>query len=121
MLLKVAAEAEDQLFISASCCVAAINNTWYDKLHPNQTRKRDILAMFCGLISLGLFAPFSVSYREVKKVRIYLDKTSICFVFQDHFHSKLSEYISCYKLGTTKLTFVAKKLCTRMGIIYPFV
>jgi hypothetical protein len=43
--LKVAADAEDELFIATPCCVEAMNNIWYDKLHPKQT-KRDKLNLF---------------------------------------------------------------------------
>jgi hypothetical protein len=45
-------------------------NIWYDKLHPDQTRKRDKLNLFIGFISLGFLAPVVVSYREAQEVRI---------------------------------------------------
>jgi len=71
--LKVAADAQDELFIATSCCVEAMNNIWYDKLHPDQTEKRNKLSLFFGFISLGLLAPFYVSYRTTKKVRSHFD------------------------------------------------
>ena len=51
------------------CSVEAMNNIWYDKLRPEQRRKRDFLTMFIGFISFGLLAPVFVSYRESDKVR----------------------------------------------------
>jgi hypothetical protein len=68
MYLKVAADAGDELFIATPCCVEAMNNIWYDKLYPKQT-KRDKLNLFFGFISLGLLAPNIVSYRTGEKVR----------------------------------------------------
>jgi hypothetical protein len=73
MYFKVAADARDELFIATPCCVEAINNIWYDKLHPDQTRKRDQLSLFFGFISLGLLAPVIVSYRTTEKVRSHFD------------------------------------------------
>jgi hypothetical protein len=70
--LKVAADAQDESFIARPCCVEAMNNIWYDKLHPDQTRKRDKLSLFIGFISIGLLAPIFVSYRESQKVRIII-------------------------------------------------
>lgn len=43
-----------------------MNNAWYDKLHPEQTRKRDILALTTGFFSLGVLAPPFVEYRRDK-------------------------------------------------------
>lgn len=68
--LKVAADADDKLFIAVPCCVQAINSAWYDKLHPNQTRIRDKLALFTGIVTCGLAAPLCVDYLEDDKVRI---------------------------------------------------
>lgn len=70
-LLKVAADAGDKLFIATECSVEAMNNIWYDKLHPDQRRKRDILALVLGFITFGLLAPLAVTYREDETVRIY--------------------------------------------------
>ncbi len=65
---KVAADADDKLFISTSCCVQALNNIWYDKLNPNQLRKRDQVALIAGFLSLGLLAPVVVKYRSKTEV-----------------------------------------------------
>jgi hypothetical protein len=72
MYLKVAADAEDELFIATPCCVEAMYNIWYDKLHPDQTKKRDKLNLFVGFISLGIVAPSFVSYLEAQEVRIII-------------------------------------------------
>jgi hypothetical protein len=69
MHLKVAADAGDELFIARPCCVEAMNNIWYDKLHPDQTKKLDKLSLFIGFISLGLLEPHVISYRTAEKVR----------------------------------------------------
>ena len=69
---KVAANAKDKLFIATSCCVQAMNNIWFDKIHPEQSRKRDEIAMTLGIFSLGLLAPISVTYRQEIGVRIGL-------------------------------------------------
>lgn len=45
-----------------------MNNIWFDKLHPNQARKRDKLALFVAFITLGLLAPVFVLYREYEQV-----------------------------------------------------
>ncbi|UJR26318.1 hypothetical protein I4U23_007656 [Adineta vaga] len=63
--LQVAADAEDKLFIASPCSVQAMNNIWYDQLYPEQTRKRDIIALSVGFATFGLTAPASVSYREI--------------------------------------------------------
>jgi hypothetical protein len=70
LYLKVAADAKDKLFIATPCSVQAMNNIWYDKLHPDKRRKRDLFALFIGVISLGFLAPFFVAYREGEVVRI---------------------------------------------------
>jgi hypothetical protein len=72
MHLKVAADAGDKLFIATPCCVEAMNNIWYDKIHSDQTRKRDKLSLFIGFISIGFLAPIFVSYREAQEVRIII-------------------------------------------------
>ncbi len=71
--MKVAADAQDKSFIATPCCVDAINNVWYDKLNPDQTRKRNKLSLFFGFISLGLLAPVIVSYRTTEKVQSHFD------------------------------------------------
>ena len=63
-MLKVAADAKDKLFIATPCCVQAMNNIWYGKIHPQQTRKRNTVSMIVGFFSLGLLAPFVVNYRK---------------------------------------------------------
>jgi len=67
--LKVAADAKNKLFISTPTCVAAVNNVWYDKLHPEQTKIINKVQLFLGFVSLGLAAPVVVSYRKMNKVR----------------------------------------------------
>ncbi|CAF1177771.1 unnamed protein product [Rotaria sp. Silwood1] len=66
--LQVAADAEDKLFIATSCCVQAMNNIWYDKIHAKQSRKRNYFFMGMGFFSSGLLAPFTVTYRTCPKV-----------------------------------------------------
>jgi hypothetical protein len=68
MYLKVAADAKNKLFISTPTCVAAVNNVWYDKLHPEQKIINKV-SLFLGFVSLGLAAPVVVSYRKMNKVR----------------------------------------------------
>ncbi|CAF1276333.1 unnamed protein product [Rotaria magnacalcarata] len=62
--LQVAADAHDKLFIATPCCVQAMNNIWFDKIYPEQSRKRNNISMGLGFISLGLLAPFLVNYRN---------------------------------------------------------
>lgn len=64
LCLKVAADAKDKLFIARPCCVQAMNNVWYDKIHQGQSRIRDEIAMGIGFFSFGLLAPFFVTYRK---------------------------------------------------------
>ena len=66
----MAASANAAKFIARQSCVEAVNNVWYDKLHPYQTRTRDTCGLLVGILTLGLFAPFTVSYREPDEVRI---------------------------------------------------
>jgi hypothetical protein len=88
--LKVAADAQDKSFIATQCCVEAMYNIWYDKLHPDQTRKRDKLNLFVGFISLGFLAPVVVSYREAQEVRIILNNDlMIIFILNRHQSVKL--------------------------------
>jgi len=49
-----------------------MNNIWYDKIHPQQSRKRNEISMALGFFSFGILAPFIVSYRNVTWVRICL-------------------------------------------------
>jgi hypothetical protein len=90
-ILKVASDAKDKLFISTPCCVQAMDNIWYGKLHPQQSRQRNRVSMVIGFFSLGLLAPFMVNYRKGAGVRIYFHYTcegfSGRFVF-GHFHPK---------------------------------
>ncbi|CAF3190132.1 unnamed protein product [Rotaria socialis] len=62
--LQVAADAHDKLFIAIPCCVQAMNNIWFDKIYPEQSRKRNNISMGLGFISLGLLAPCLVNYRN---------------------------------------------------------
>lgn len=75
--IKVAADAEDQAFIATAACVQAVNNIWYNKLHPDQSSFAHKMALFTGFITLGLMAPFVVSYRQAKKVRNQLNLSRI--------------------------------------------
>lgn len=68
--MQVAADAEDKSFIARPCCIEAMNNIWFDKLDPEQKRKRDILALIVGFLTLGLAAPLIVKYRKPESVRI---------------------------------------------------
>ncbi|CAF1432957.1 unnamed protein product, partial [Adineta steineri] len=71
--LQVAADAQDKLFIATPCCVQAMNNIWYNNIHPEQSKKRNELAMAIGLFSLGLLAPFFVTYRDPPKIKDNID------------------------------------------------
>ncbi|CAF0816739.1 unnamed protein product [Adineta ricciae] len=62
--LQIAAVADDKNFLSTPCCVQALNNIWYDKLCPEQGRKRDVLGLALGFLTCGLAAPLCVRYRE---------------------------------------------------------
>ncbi|CAF4549278.1 unnamed protein product, partial [Rotaria sp. Silwood1] len=65
--LQVASDAQDKLFIAEPASIEAMNNIWYDKLHPEQASYRHRLALFFGIVSLGLLAPVFVKYRESKE------------------------------------------------------
>ncbi|UJR22717.1 hypothetical protein I4U23_025751 [Adineta vaga] len=67
--LQVAAHAEDKLFIATSCCVQAMNNIWFNKIHPDQSRKRDELGLAIGFVSFGLLAPPLVNFRKTPKIK----------------------------------------------------
>ncbi|CAF4602126.1 unnamed protein product [Rotaria sp. Silwood1] len=67
--LQVASDAQDKLFIAEPASIEAMNNIWYDKLHPEQASYRHRLALFFGIVSLGLLAPVFVKYRESKEAR----------------------------------------------------
>lgn len=61
-----------------------MNNIWFDKIHPEQSRKRDELAMGLGILSLGVVAPIGVTYRQEIAVRIIvmnLNEFSSLFFF----------------------------------------
>jgi hypothetical protein len=78
---KVAADAKDKLFIATSCCVQAMNNVWYDKIHPQQSKTRNEISMAISFFTLGFLAPFIVTYRQgagVRKFFIYLNKLNKC-------------------------------------------
>ncbi len=78
-MLKVAADAKDKLFIATPCCVQAMNNIWYGKIHPQQKRKRNTVSMIVGFFSLGLLAPFVVNYRKGAGVSI---RQKTCFYLE---------------------------------------
>ncbi|CAF1409612.1 unnamed protein product, partial [Adineta steineri] len=65
--LQIAANADNKLFLAHSCCVQALNNIWYDKLYPDQSKKRNRAALFIGFLSFGLLAPVFVEYRKEPK------------------------------------------------------
>ncbi|CAF1229932.1 unnamed protein product [Rotaria sordida] len=67
--LQVASDAQDKSFLSEPTCVQAMNNIWYDKLSPEQTSIRHRWGLLSGIVSLGLLAPFFVTYRESKEKR----------------------------------------------------
>ncbi|CAF1520521.1 unnamed protein product, partial [Adineta steineri] len=67
--LQIAANADNKLFLAHSCCVQSLNNIWYDKLYPDQSKKRNRAALFIGFLSFGLLAPVFVEYRKEPKVR----------------------------------------------------
>ncbi|CAF2070799.1 unnamed protein product [Rotaria magnacalcarata] len=67
--LQVASDAKDKLFIAEPCCSQAMDNIWYNKVHPDQKLKRRRLALFSGIISFGLLAPLFVKYRESKEIK----------------------------------------------------
>ncbi|CAF3344944.1 unnamed protein product [Rotaria sp. Silwood1] len=67
--LQVASDAQDKLFIAEPASIEAMNNIWYDKLHPEQASYRHRLALFFGIVSLGLLAPVFVKYRESKEIQ----------------------------------------------------
>ncbi|CAF1525888.1 unnamed protein product, partial [Adineta steineri] len=62
--LQIAADAKDKLFIATPCCVQAMNNMWYNNIHPEQSKKRNKLAMAIGVFSFGLLAPLWVTFRD---------------------------------------------------------
>jgi hypothetical protein len=83
---QVAADAEDKLFTATSCSVQALNSIWYDKLRPEQSRKRDEVALFIGFISFGLLAPVTVAYRQSEEVEIkFLKQTEKSGILQQEF------------------------------------
>jgi glycerol-3-phosphate acyltransferase PlsY len=69
LFLKAAADAKDKLFIATPCCVQAMENIWFDKLNPEQSRTRDQVALTASVVTLGLTAPPFVTFRESKAVR----------------------------------------------------
>ncbi len=68
--MKVAADANDKLFIATPCSVQAMYNIWFDKIYPEQGRTRDLLALTTGFATFGLTAPPFVTFRECESVRI---------------------------------------------------
>ena len=70
--LQVASHAGDKLFVASSCSVQAMNNIWYDKMHPTYMATRSMIGTLIGVFSLGLLAPFTVPYRKAAEVTIFL-------------------------------------------------
>ena len=68
--MKVAANAEDRLFIGRPCCVQAMYNAWFDKIHPEQEEPTNKIALIAGFATFGLTAPPFVTYRESISVSI---------------------------------------------------
>lgn len=62
-----------------------MNNIWYDKLHPNQMRKRDKLGIFLGFITFGIVAPVTVSFRENEQVVFNITNVSYLIEFCQFF------------------------------------
>jgi hypothetical protein len=71
LYLKVAAYADDKLFIATSCCVQAMNNIWYNKIHPAHSTTRSIVGTTLAVLSFGLLAPYTIIYRKETEVRIF--------------------------------------------------
>jgi len=67
--LKVAADAQDKLFIATPCCVQAMYNIWYDKIFPEKSWMNKFVIMI-GIVTFGLLAPPFVNFRMKEKVRI---------------------------------------------------
>ncbi|CAF3768859.1 unnamed protein product [Rotaria sordida] len=65
--LQIAADADDKLFISTSCCSQAMHNIWYDKLHPKKTLANYGFFLILGILSCGLLSPTCIDYREEEK------------------------------------------------------
>jgi hypothetical protein len=69
--LKVAADANDKLFIATPCCVQAMNNVWYDKIRPEKSLT-NILAILISFFTFGLLAPILVTFRTSEEVSIFI-------------------------------------------------
>jgi hypothetical protein len=63
-VVKVAASAKAKKFIATPCCVQAVDNAWFDQLHPEQKQSGDNLRLVAGVLSAGIFAPALVKYRD---------------------------------------------------------
>jgi hypothetical protein len=66
---KVAADAQDKLFIATPCCVQAMDNIWYDKIFPEKSWMNKFVIMI-GIVTFGLLAPPFVTFRMKEEVRI---------------------------------------------------
>lgn len=67
--LQVASDADDKPFLAHPCCVKAVRDTWYDKIHPvSWGINEGTVYFFLGFVTLGLAAPFGVSYRTKTEV-----------------------------------------------------
>ncbi|CAF4326471.1 unnamed protein product, partial [Adineta steineri] len=67
----VAADLQVKLFIATPCCVKAMNNIWYNNINPKQSNEENKIAMAIGLVSLGLLAPFCLTYQDPPKIEIF--------------------------------------------------
>ena len=68
-ILKVAADADDKSFIATPCSVQAMENIWYDKMLPDNT-KSSPLSVILSILTFGLLAPAIITYRQCQLVRI---------------------------------------------------
>jgi hypothetical protein len=89
--LKVAADAESELFIATPCSVQTVKSVWYDKLHPEQNIVPGQVSLFIGFVSFGLVAPLFVEYRKPK-----FKKSEVIFI-------KSKPFISCEALSLAEL------------------
>ncbi|CAF1206439.1 unnamed protein product, partial [Didymodactylos carnosus] len=64
--LQVAVAADSKRFVGQPCCGHTMANIWYDKLQPDQSKKRNKIQLLVGFLTFGLLAPFIVQYRKNK-------------------------------------------------------
>ncbi|CAF1211902.1 unnamed protein product [Didymodactylos carnosus] len=64
--LQVAVAADSKRFVGQPCCGHTMANIWYDKLQPDQSKKRNKVQLLVGFLTFGLLAPFIVQYRKNK-------------------------------------------------------